>query len=138
MTQAPFPVDVPALLAEHGIKPTQQRLEIAAFLFSRPQHVAADQVLSAVNRIDDKVSKATVYNTLNLFVRKGLIREVLINPERVFYDSNNSAHHHVYNEDTGELSDLHSTNVAVERLPAVDENLEIVATDVIVRVRNRT
>ena len=71
-------------------------------------------------------------------MRKGLVREVLINPERVFYDSNNSAHHHVYNEDTGELSDLYCDAVLVQNLPRLDAGLEVVATDVIVRVRDKT
>lgn len=129
--------EISRMLADHDIKPTLQRIEIASFLFARPQHVAADQVLAEVNRIDDKVSKATVYNTLNLFVEKGLLREVLVDPERVFYDSNNSHHHHIYNEDTGEVSDLQIQAVMLKDPPNLPENLEIVGTDVVIRVRSR-
>ncbi len=125
------------LLLAHGIKPTQQRVEIARFLFARPQHVAAEQVLQAVNSGDDKVSKATVYNTLNLFVRTGLVREVLVDPERVFYDSNTTAHHHLYNEDTGELTDLDRARVQIAGEPELPPGLEVVGAELVIRVRRR-
>ena len=67
-------------LNAHGIVPTLQRLQIARVLLSRPQHLSAEQILGMVNRERGHVSKATVYNTLNLFARKGLIREVIVDP----------------------------------------------------------
>src|SRR5258706_2388562 len=79
-----------------GITPTRQRVEIARVLLARPQHLAADEILARVNREGMETSKATVYNTLKLFVEKGLIREVIVHPVRVFYDSNTLPHHHLY------------------------------------------
>lgn len=82
------------LMRVKGVNPTQQRVEIAQVLFAEPQHVSADQVLSLVNRQRSIVSKATVYNTLGLFARKGLVREVIVDPTKVFYDPTTSPHHH--------------------------------------------
>ena len=98
--------DIASMLKENGVLPTQQRLMIARVLFERPQHFSADQVMTQVNTGKDHVSKATVYNTLGLFATKGLIREVIVDPTRVFYDPNISTHHHFYNVDTGKLADI--------------------------------
>ena len=103
--------DIVGMLKESGVLPTQQRLMIARVLFERPQHFSADQIMGQVNRGRDHVSKATIYNTLGLFASKGLIREVIVDPSRVFYDPNTSDHHHFYNVDTGELQNRSSCNV---------------------------
>lgn len=135
-----FPLDRTAisdLLDAHGILPTQQRVDIAYLLFQRPQHVAAEQVLAQVNEHFGHVSKATVYNTLGLFVRKGLLREVLIEPGRTFYDSNTRDHHHVYNIDTGELSDIPASSVDISGDPGIPADTEIEGMDLVIRVRNR-
>lgn len=124
------------MLAQHGIAPTQQRRQIAQILFARPQHLSADQVLARVNKNDTVASKATVYNTLGLFARKGLIREVIVDPSKVFYDSNTSAHHHIFNVDTGQLQDIDSQELSLQDLPSLPAGVELDGVDVIVRVRN--
>lgn len=129
--------DLVGLLRRHGINPTQQRLEIAQILLARPQHMSAEQVLLEVNQGQALVSKATVYNTLGLFARKGLVREVIVDPSKVFYDSNVSAHHHYFNVDTGELTDIPGHTMTMPGLPTPPEGTEAVAVDVIVRVRNK-
>lgn len=129
--------DLVGLLRHHGINPTQQRLEIAQILLARPQHMSAEQVLSEVNQGQAQVSKATVYNTLGLFARKGLVREVIVDPSKVFYDSNVSAHQHYFNVDTGELTDIPGHTMTLPGLPTPPEGTEAVAVDVIVRVRNK-
>jgi Fur family iron response transcriptional regulator len=134
-----YPFDkagVVELLQRHGIMPTQQRIDIAHFLFRQPQHLSAEAVLAGVNAKRERVSKATVYNTLGLFVRTGLLREVLIESERVFYDSNTQPHHHIYNLDTGELSDVQAGSVQVQRLPPLPEGTEVDSLEVVIRVRN--
>jgi len=118
-----------------GVTPTQQRVEIAAILFARDQHMSADQVLGLVNHTSPRVSKATVYNTLGLFAQKGLVREVIVDPAKVFYDSNTSAHHHFYNADTGHLMDIDPLAVRIQDLPALPEGTEAEAVDVIIRIR---
>ncbi len=129
---------VTELLQSRGITPTQQRLEIGAILFSGPQHFSAEQVLQLVNEGGAQVSKATVYNTLGLFAEKGLVREVIIDPAKVFFDSNTRPHHHLYDVSTGELSDISADEIAFSRLPSLPENVDVEAVEVVVRVRSRT
>ena len=133
MTQNP---DVAGLLRDHGILPTQQRLMIARVLFARRQHYSADQVMTSVNDGRDRVSKATVYNTLGLFARNGLVREVIVDPTRVFYDPNTSEHHHFYNIDSGELIDVDSSELQITDLPELPEGTVAAGVDVIIRIRS--
>ena len=125
------------LLLEYAIRPTSQRVEIANVLLTQPQHLSADQVLASVNRLKTIVSKATVYNTLNLFAGKGLIRQVIIDSGKVFYDSNTAVHHHIYNEDTGMLQDVEAGEINIENMPALPHGTERAGVDVIIRVRNK-
>ena len=126
------------LLQQCGIAPTQQRRQIAQILFARPQHVSAEQVLERVNQEGSVASKATVYNTLGLFARKGLIREVIVDPSRVFYDSNPSVHHHFFNVDTGQLEDIEAQQLIVQNLPSPPAGTELESVDIIVRVHSAT
>jgi Fur family iron response transcriptional regulator len=130
--------DISGMLKENGVLPTQQRLMIARVLFERQQHLSADQVMNRVNTGRDHVSKATVYNTLGLFARKGLVREVIVDPTRVFYDPNTSDHHHFYNVDTGELLDIDVADVQVTQLPELPPATVSEGVDVIIRVRSTT
>ena len=123
------------VLRGHGITPTRQRVEIAHALFSRCEHLSADRILGIVNRACP-TSKATVYNTLNLFVERKLIREVIVDPTRVFYDPNTAPHHHFYNVDTGELTDIHESDVRISGLPHLPRGMSVEGVDVIVRIRS--
>ena len=141
--QSGNPVDpstpsVKDLLQQCGIAPTQQRRQIAQILFARSQHVSAEQVLERVNQEGNVASKATEYNTLGLFARKGLIREVIVDPSRVFYDSNPTAHHHFFNVDTGQLEDIEAQQLIVQNLPAPPAGTELESVDIIVRVHSAT
>jgi Fur family iron response transcriptional regulator len=127
--------EVISRLRERHISPTQQRVEIAQILLSKHQHLSAAQVLEMVNREKNKVSKATVYNTLGLFARKGLVRELIVDPTKVFYDSNTDEHHHFYNVDTGELIDINRNEISVGELPHLPEGTARDGMDVIVRIR---
>jgi Fur family iron response transcriptional regulator len=124
------------LLREHDVNPTRQRLEIAHALFARGEHLSADQVLAAVNDRHSETSKATVYNTLKLFLEKRLIREVIADPSKVFYDPNTEPHHHFYNVDTGELTDIDAAGVAVHGLPELPEGMVTEGVDIVVRIRS--
>jgi Fur family iron response transcriptional regulator len=123
-------------LSQYGILPTQQRLQIAQVLLTRDQHVSAEQVLELVNVSGHSVSKATVYNTLGLFAEKGILREVNVDPSRAFYDTNNTSHHHFYNVDTGELSDIETGQMPVDQLPVAPQGTVVDAVEIIIRVRN--
>lgn len=123
-------------LIEHGINPTSQRVEIAQVLLARFCHMSADEVFHLVNKDQPQVSKATVYNTLGLFAEKGLIREVIVDPTKVFYDSNVGAHHHMYNVSTGELSDIDDHHMKIVGLPPLPPGTEVEGMEVVVRVRS--
>lgn len=133
------PEDERATLSEvlrgHGVGPTHQRIEIARALFSRMTHLSADQVLAAVNQRHAETSKATVYNTLKLFVEKGLVREVIVDPTKVFYDPNTSPHHHFYDVETGEITDIDGDRISILGLPALPEGKVAAGIDLIIRVR---
>ncbi|MGI9342338.1 MAG: Fur family transcriptional regulator [Gammaproteobacteria bacterium] len=123
-------------LRSHGVKPTPQRIEIGAVLLARPCHMSADQILGALRATGSRVSKATVYNTLNLFSRQGIVREVAVDPTHLVYDSTTAAHHHVFNIDTGELTDIDSDALEINGLPDLPAGTRAESVELIVRVRN--
>lgn len=129
--------DARELLRTHAISPTDQRIQIARVVFSRHQHLSAEQILAQLMRQSSRVSKATVYNTLNLFSEKGLVREVVIDPTKLFYDSNLNPHHHLFHTDTGELEDVDPAQVDISELPDLPRDKELLGVDVIIRVGNR-
>jgi Fur family iron response transcriptional regulator len=124
------------LLVGHGVLPTAQRVDIALVMLARPQHLSAEQIIAAIRLGGLKISKATVYNTLNLFRERGLVRTVDVDPTRQFYDSSTTAHHHFYNEDTGELTDIAPEAVALDVHTALPPGTEQTGVDVVVRVRD--
>jgi len=135
MNEARSKSEVIDVLRKHRISPTQQRVEIAQILLAKHQHLSAEQVLAQVNVERAKVSKATVYNTLGLFARKGLVRELVIDPTKIFYDSNTDSHHHFYNVDTGELVDISKDNISVGELPTLPLGTAADGIEVVVRLR---
>ena len=122
-------------LTQHGITPTQQRVEIGLVLLTKCQHLSADQVLERVNASGSIVSKATIYNTLSLFVNKGLAKEVNVDSTRILYDSNTRHHHHFYNIDTGTLYDIDAEQLELKHVPTPPEFADIKDVEIIVRVR---
>ncbi len=128
--------DVAQILRDHAVTPTRQRLEIAYALYSRGEHLSADRILAIVNDGTFQASKATVYNTLNLFVEKKLVREVIVDPDRIFYDPNMSAHHHLYNLDTGDLTDIDESTLTVSGMPELPPGATVEGVDVVVRIRS--
>jgi Fur family iron response transcriptional regulator len=129
---------ITAMLREHDVIPTSQRIEIAQALFSRSEHLSAEDVYELVNSESACVSKATVYNTLGLFAERGLIREVIADPTRIFYDPNTTPHHHFYDTSTGRLMDIPAEEVQIHSLPALPEGMSMEGVDVIVRMRPST
>ena len=124
-----------ALLRSHDINPTHQRIEIAHALFSRQEHLSADQIMAIVNTHHSETSKATVYNTLKLFLEKRLVREVIVDPGKVFYDPNTSEHHHFYDMVSGQLTDIPATDIHISGLPLLPEGVVADGIDIIIRTR---
>ncbi len=125
-------------LKKAGLRPTRQRLALAKLLFSRgDRHVSAEQLHAEAKTARVVVSLATVYNTLNQFTRAGLLREVVVEAGRSYFDTNTSDHHHVLAVATGSLIDIPAGTLAISGLPVVPEGLEVERVDVVVRLRQK-
>ena len=127
--------DIADLLRGQDIHPTAQRVLIARTLYTHCTHLSAEDVFRLVNADNHQVSKATVYNTLGLFVEKGVVKEVVANPNRIFYDPNTAPHHHFYDVATGELTDISADQIRVSGLPPLPPGAKLEGIDVIVRLR---
>jgi Fe2+ or Zn2+ uptake regulation protein len=128
--------DVVAELRGHGVQPSAQRVAVAQFVLHTDQHPSADQVWRAVQRNFPVISRATVYNTLNLFVKKGLLRELFLAEDSVVFDPKLETHHHFIDETTGAIHDVPWDKVQVcnvESLPG----FEITDYQVVMRGRKR-
>lgn len=129
--------ELEARLRAAGVNPTPQRVEIGSLLFPEPVHLSADQILHRLRDAGCRISKATVYNTLNLFTAQGLLRAISVDPDRLVYDSNTTSHHHFYNEDTGELTDIEPWAVGVPGIPTPPAGTRAESIEVLVRLRRR-
>lgn len=129
--------EILAEFSKHGILPTAQRVEIAGILLEKPQHLSAEQIIGRLRSDGSSVSKATVYNTLNLFCDRGLVSECLVDPERRFYDSTTEPHHHFYNVDTGELTDIPQETLQISGLPSLPENFAVDRVEVVIKGRGK-
>lgn len=125
------------LLSKHGITPTQQRVEIGLVLLTKAQHLSADQLLERVNVDAPVASKATIYNTLGLFVEQGLVREVIVDSKKVFYDSNTAPHHHFFDLDSGTLHDIAVDQVVIQDLPIPPDQATIKDVNIVFRVERK-
>jgi Fur family iron response transcriptional regulator len=130
--------DLAPRLAAHGIRPTAQRLRIAAILLANRQHLSAEQILARLHSIGARVSKATVYNTLNLFAAQGLIRQLSVDGARAWFDSNTEAHYHFHDVDSGALTDVAIPEVAFSRLPEPPPGMEVAGIELVIRLRRRS
>lgn len=123
-------------LEHYGVLPTTQRLDVGEVILSSPQHVSADQIIARIRAGGSKVSKATVYNTLKLFCERGLLRTVHVDPSRQYYDPTTEHHHHFYNVDSGELTDMQSDAITLQVNAALPKGTEHAGVDVVIRVRD--
>src|SRR5262249_34696629 len=121
-----------------GLRPTRQRMALARLLFGGgDRHVTAEQLHGEASAAAIRVSLATVYNTLHQFTTAGLLREVVVEPGRSYFDTNVDDHHHFYCETTGMLQDIPGAAVMVSQLPGAPAGTEISRVDVIIRVRRQ-
>jgi Fur family iron response transcriptional regulator len=126
---------VPERLKRAGLRPTRQRLALAALLFDGGhRHVTAEQLQGEAGKSAIKVSLATIYNTLHQFTEAGLLREVVIEPGRSYFDTNMDDHHHFYVEGSGRLLDIPADSVSLASLPTPPEGTSISRVDVVIRI----
>ncbi|HET6417396.1 MAG TPA: transcriptional repressor [Polyangiales bacterium] len=123
-------------LETHGVKPSAQRVAIAGYVLHTKDHPSADEVWEKVKRAFPMVSRATVYNTLNLFVEKGLIRHLVLTEGRLVFDPNVDKHHHFIDEDSGKIYDLPWDTLKVSRVEQL-EGFDVRDYQVLVRGKKR-
>ena len=119
-----------------GLRPTRQRVELASLLFkSCDRHVTAESLHDEVTGAGVKVSLATVYNTLHQFTQAGLLRQVIVDSSRSYFDTNTGDHQHFFLENEGMLIDIPGETIAVAGVPAPPPGLAVDRVDVVVRVK---
>jgi Fur family iron response transcriptional regulator len=123
------------ILERHGVRPTSQRVRIAEILLAEPRHLTAEQILETLRASQGRVSKATVYNTLKLFVDQGLVRPIHADPERCVYDSMMAPHHHFQDLDTGEMYDIRPEDLSFAKLPPLPPGTEMAGVTVVIGIR---
>ena len=126
-------------LATAGLRPTRQRVTLAALLVGdgNHRHVTAESLFDAAKAQGEAVSLATVYNTLRAFCAVGLVQEVTVDGSKSYFDTNTHDHPHFYWEDEGTLTDAPSDQLEIARLPDAPEGAEIASVDVVIRLRRR-
>lgn len=124
-------------LAGADLRPTKQRLTLAKLLVGDGQnrHVTAESLFEAATTTDERVSLATVYNTLRAFCDAGLMREITVDGSKSYFDTNMSDHPHFYWEDSAKLTDAPAEQLEFSRVPDVPEGAEIASVDVVIRLR---
>jgi Fur family iron response transcriptional regulator len=122
-------------LRDVGLRPTRQRMALARLLFGQgDRHMTAETLFSEAKAARVHVSLATVYNALHDFTGKGLLREISLDTERSYFDTNTGDHHHFYFERSGRLEDIPADAVRIADLPEAPEGAAITRVDVIIRV----
>jgi Fur family iron response transcriptional regulator len=124
-------------LANADLRPTRQRVTLATLLVGDGQnrHVTAESLFDAASTGGEKVSLATVYNTLRAFCDAGLMREITVDGSKSYFDTNISDHPHFYWEDTAQLTDAPADELEISKLPGIPEGAEIASVDVVIRLR---
>jgi Fur family iron response transcriptional regulator len=124
-------------LSEAGLRPTRQRLSLAALLVGdgKNRHVTAESLFDASRRSGERVSLATVYNTLRAFCEAGLMREVTVDGSKSYFDTRMDDHPHFYWEDTATLTDAPADQLEISRVPNAPDGTEVTKVDVVIRLR---
>ena len=120
-----------------GLRPTKQRLAICKVLFNRKEtfHFTIDQLKKIVERnAKKKISLATLYNTVHAFEKKGYLKEISLKGNQTFFDTNTKSHHHFYDEETTELTDIKNENISINNLPKIPNGKKIKDVEVVIRI----
>jgi len=129
-------LDAAARLRTAGLRPTRQRIELVGLLFGAvDRHVTAESLHAEASRAGVPVSLATVYNTLHQFTDCGLLRQVVVDATRSYFDTNTGDHQHFFVEEDGRLIDIPGENIAVAGVPAPPKGTTVERIDIVVRVR---
>ena len=128
-----------AKLRNSGLRPTKQRLKICEILFSGKNtfHFSINELSKIIiQKTNEKISLATIYNTVHAFLGKGYIKQIAVNSEQSYYDTNVSEHHHFYDEDKNQLIDIHDSEVEPVKINRKIPGKKIKSIEVLVKVQN--
>ena len=120
-----------------GLRLTKQRLAICKILFNRKEtfHFTIDQLKKIIEKNGKKkISLATLYNTVHAFEKKGYLKEISLKGNQTFFDTNTKSHHHFYDEETTELTDIKNENISINNLPKIPNGKKIKDVEVVIRV----
>ena len=130
--------EIAKLLDKAELRQTRQRTQLAKMLFqAENRHFTAEQLHKEARTTGGTISLATIYNTLHQFRTAGLLRQVIVEPGKVYFDTNTEPHHHFYIEDDGELLDVERSEIEISTLPEIPKDCAIQETDVIIRLRKK-
>ncbi len=125
-------------LKKFGIKITKQRMEIASILFDgESKHFSADDLYNLTEKKNLQISLATIYNTLKEFSNLGLIKEIIIDPNRIWYDTFVNNHYHFYNSATNQLIDIPEAQIKVSKLPSIPKGHKIDQMNVVIHLQRK-
>ena len=126
-------------LRSSGLRPTRQRVVICKILFGRKKtfHFTIDKLKKKIEKTTkNKISLATVYNTIHAFKNNGYLKEISLQGNKTFFDTNSKNHHHFYDKDTGDLIDIKNEDIMVNKLPATPKGKKIKDIEVTISVEN--
>ena len=126
-------------LRSSGLRPTKQRLTICKILFDRKDtfHFTIDKLKKKIEKnTKSKISLATVYNTVHAFKNNGYLKEISIQGNKTFFDTNSKSHHHFYDQDTGDLIDIKNEDIILSKLPSTPKGKKIKEVEVTVSIAN--
>ena len=124
-------------LRNSGLRPTKQRIKICEILFNREKtfHFSINQLLKIINtKVNQKISLATVYNTVHAFKKKGHLKEIQIENDMTYFDTNTQSHHHFYDDQTKELVDISADDVEIKKIPTPPNGKKIIDTEVTFKI----
>ena len=126
-------------LRSSGLRPTKQRLTICKILFDRKDtfHFTIDKLKKKIEKsTKSKISLATVYNTVHAFKNNGYLKEISLQGNKTFFDTNSKSHHHFYDQDTGDLVDIKNEDIILSKLPSTPKGKKIKEIAVTVNIAN--
>ena len=123
------------------LRPTKQRIRIAEFLFKREKtfHFTVEKLNKIISKKDnvEKISLATIYNTIDAFKKAGYVKEILTNNNTSYFDTNVSSHHHFYDDETNELTDINYNEIEIAKMPHAPKGKKIKDVEVIIRLQKQ-
>ena len=132
--------DLASKLRTSGLRPTKQRIKLAEFLFNREKtfHFTVENLDRAINKknSEDKISLATIYNTVHAFKKAGHLKEILIKEGKNYFDTNTTSHHHFYDEINNELTDIENNKIELKKFPTPPKGKSIKDVNVIINIDN--